>query len=162
FKYPEKPLKNSVPTNYIKRLLGLPGEIMAIFFGRIFHVPAPEPGQPPYFNDLANPEIDPNHLWRKELGMHENENKELFAAGKFTIVRKTPDVMMAMRRIVYDNDFPAKDLAGPAWQRWHPTQDSGWTAARDHGFDHQGGPKDEVDWLRYRHIVRPMNGEDPP
>src|SRR5207248_2528651 len=114
------------------------------------------------FNDLANPEIDPNHLWRKELGMHENENKELFAAGKFTIVRKTPDVMMAMRRIVYDNDFPAKDLAGPAWQRWHPTQDSGWTAARDHGFDHQGGPKDEVDWLRYRHIVRPMNGEDPP
>src|SRR5205823_5315748 len=24
FKYPDKPLKNSVPTNYIKRLLGLP------------------------------------------------------------------------------------------------------------------------------------------
>ena len=42
FKYPKEPLnKNNVPTNYIKRLLGLPGEILAIFFGRLFRIPAP-------------------------------------------------------------------------------------------------------------------------
>jgi signal peptidase I len=162
FKYPREPLEKNVPKNYIKRLLGLPGEILAIFFGRIFHIPAPEPGQPPYFNDPANPEIDPNNLWKKDVGMHENEGKELFAAGKFSIVRKTPHVMMAMRRIVYDNDFPAKDLQSPAWQRWHPTQGSGWTAATDHGFANQGASRDSVDWLRYRHILRPMNGEDLP
>ena len=36
FKYPKEPLKNQVPTNYIKRLLGLPGELLAILFGRIY------------------------------------------------------------------------------------------------------------------------------
>src|SRR5262249_51770396 len=36
FKFPEKPIKNHVPTNYIKRLLGLPGEIIAFFFGRLY------------------------------------------------------------------------------------------------------------------------------
>jgi signal peptidase I len=153
FKFPQGPLEKNVPKNYIKRLLGLPGEILAILFGRIFRVPAPEPGQPPYFNDQANPEIDANNLWKRPY-QHENEGRALFDAGKFEIVRKTPEVMMAMRRIVYDNDFPAKDLQGPAWQRWHPTQGSGWAAASAHAFAHQGGARDSVDWLRYRHILR--------
>jgi hypothetical protein len=162
FKYPREPLEKNVPKNYIKRLLGLPGEILAIFFGRLFRMPAPEPGQPPYFNDLANPEIDPNSLWKKDVGLHDNENRNLFADGKFEIIRKPPAVMMAMRRIVYDNDFPAKDLPGPGWERWRPMQDSGWTATKDHGFTHQGGAKDAVDWLRYRHILRPSDGQEPP
>jgi signal peptidase I len=70
--------------------------------------------------------------------------------------------MMAMRRIVYDNDFPAKDLQGPAWQRWHPTQGSGWSAAKGHAFAHEGAAKDAVDWLRYRHILRPPDGREHP
>ena len=36
FKYPDRPIENGTPKNYIKRLLGLPGEILAIFFGRLF------------------------------------------------------------------------------------------------------------------------------
>src|SRR5437899_2526602 len=36
FKYPKQPIENGTPKNYIKRLLGLPGEILAIFFGRLY------------------------------------------------------------------------------------------------------------------------------
>ncbi len=64
--------------------------------------------------------------------------------------------MLAMRRIVYDNDFPAKDLSGAAWERWLPTDDSGWKADKSHGFAYQATAKDDVDWLRYRHILRPV------
>jgi signal peptidase I len=162
FKFPQKPLENNVPKSYIKRLLGLPGEILAIFFGRLYHIPAPEPGKAPYFNDLAGKDIDPNNLWKKDVGLHDNESNALFDAGKFDIIRKPPDVMMAMRRIVYDNDFPAKDLTGPSWQRWHPSQGSGWTPDKDHGFTHAGVAQDSVDWLRYRHILRPPDSRDPP
>jgi signal peptidase I len=163
FKYPERPLKNNVPTNYIKRLLGLPGEILAIFFGQLYRVPAPEPGEPPYFVD-AGKDIDPNDLWNSQF-MHDsveelNERFNKGHFGKFEIIRKPPEVQMALRRIVYDNDYPASDLTKPGWQRWHPGQGSGWTADKDNGFVHQGAGKDAVDWLRYQHILRPMdNGE---
>src|SRR5580693_9101628 len=36
FKYPRQPVENGTPKNYIKRLLGLPGEILAIFFGQLY------------------------------------------------------------------------------------------------------------------------------
>ncbi len=159
FKYPKEPVANNVPTNYIKRLLGLPGEILAIFFGQLFHMPAPGPGQPPYFSDIENPEVNPNNLWR-DAYLHKNESQSLFDAGKFEIIRKPPDVMLALRRIVYDNDFPAKDLQGPAWDRWQPAQGSGWAPTAGgtdvHGFLHEGKAKEGVDWLRYRHILRSM------
>src|ERR1700738_4207919 len=90
--------------------------------------------------------------------MHENESKKLFEEGKFRILRKPPSTMMALRRIVYDNDFPAKDL-GPAWQRWQPAKDSGWKSDKGTGFAHEtSAKKDQVDWLRYRHILRPTPG----
>lgn len=167
FKFPKTPLKKNVPLNYIKRLLGLPGEILAIFLGRLYRVPAPNPGEPPHFDDRANPEIDPKDLW-KEQYRHVNENVDWFDAGKFEIIRKPPQVMMALRRIVYDNDFPATDLKGEAWQRWRPKEGSGWTADKAQGFNHSGAKqpakngaaaKDAVDWLRYRHILRPMHDE---
>ena len=162
FKYPKEPLEKNVPKNYIKRLLGLPGEILAIFFGRLFRMPAPEPGQPPYFNDLADQKIDPNNLWQREIGLHENQSNKLFDAGKFEIIRKPPEVIMAERRIVYDNDFPAKDLLGANWQRWHAPSGSGWTADKAHGFSHQGDTAEAVDWLRYRHILRPTDPREAP
>ena len=36
FKFPERPVEKHTPKNYIKRLLGLPGEIIGIFFGRLY------------------------------------------------------------------------------------------------------------------------------
>jgi signal peptidase I len=157
FKYPNEPVNKltHVPTNYIKRLLGLPGELIAIFFGRLFHIPAPPAGSVPYYDDLAQVDADPNSLWQKT---HDSDNIKQFDAGDFQILRKPPAVMLAMRRIVYDNDFPAKDLTGPAWERWLPAEGSGWKADTGRGFNFQVAAKDQVDWLRYRHILRPQEG----
>ena len=33
----DTPMDDNTPKNYIKRLLGLPGELIAIFFGRLYH-----------------------------------------------------------------------------------------------------------------------------
>jgi signal peptidase I len=160
FKYPVKPLEKNIPKNYIKRLLGLPGEILAIFFGRLYRMPAPPPGAPPYYDDSDK---DPLTLWEAPGGFHSNDerSKALFNAGKFEIIRKPPDVLLAMRRIVYDNDFPAKDLTGSAWQRWQPAADSAWKSGKEHSFACQAATKDNVDWLRYRHILRPNQGDPP-
>src|SRR5262245_27443287 len=164
FKYPIGPIEKNVPKNYIKRLLGLPGEILAIFFGRIFRMPAPEPGKPPYFDDVNELGIDPLNLWHAKFLRSDDERcRKWFDEGKFQIVRKTPDVMLAMRRIVYDNDFPAKDLTGPAWQRWKPVEaNTSWSDDKANGFINTGASKDKVDrdnvdWLHYHHILRPGN-----
>ena len=95
-------------------------------------------------------------MWKFSVGVHDNESIDRFNAGDFKIVRKPPEVMLAMRRIVYDNDFPAKDLPGPTWERWLPKEGSDWKIDKNHGFSHQAPAQDAVDWLRYRHVVRPM------
>src|SRR5436190_5390268 len=60
FKYPREPMKANVPTNYIKRLMGLPGEILAIFFGQIFRL-TPPPGEAvPFLDD----KVAPLALWK--------------------------------------------------------------------------------------------------
>src|ERR1700722_14451235 len=66
FKYPVTPVKNGTPTNYIKRLLGLPGELLAIFFGRVYHS---TPAQPP-FDDS---EVHLNDRWKVSC-MHQRES----------------------------------------------------------------------------------------
>src|SRR5262249_9555687 len=150
FKYPETPVINGAARNYIKRLLGLPGEILAILFGQLFYLPAPADPTRPYFDDLAGlteaqKQVVSKRLWIKQwhwsgeggsgpnwivspqeremLGNFDYENADfthanaeaslrLFHEGKFKPIRKTPEVMLAMRRIVFDNDFQPKDLQG--------------------------------------------------
>jgi signal peptidase I len=163
FKYPVEPLKKGVPTNYIKRLLGLPGQLLAIFFGQLFFFDPEEEGVPPPFNDLANPEVDQKDLWRSEY-MHVDRSpmREWFMEGKFHIVRKPPDVMMALRRIVYDNDYQASDL-GRAWKRWAPSPTSSWKASDDfRNFSHAGGKGENIDWLRYQNLIPPGDRPEPP
>jgi signal peptidase I len=155
FKYPKEPLKKQVPTNYIKRLLGLPGELLAIFFGRIYRCDD-EPSR-----DLRR-ELDdtgrianPLDLWEKEhLHLGDERAKKLFQDGKFKILVKPPATMLAMRRLVYDNDHQAKDLQDVLPPRWVP-ENGGWAPDQGTGFLHNGQPAGEVSWLRYQHIVRP-------
>lgn len=152
FKYPREPVRGGIARNYIKRLLGLPGEILAIFFGQLFRIPAPPGDAPPYYVDDA-PE---NELWEFPY-MHKDDEKSRawFQAGKFEPVRKSPEIMLAMRRPVYNNDFPARDLIGKVPPRWQPAEESGWTADQSHGFRHDGTslPNQDFAWLRYRHLV---------
>jgi signal peptidase I len=161
FRYPKTPMENGTPKNYIKRLLGLPGELLAILFGRLYRssVPAQSP----------NPEMDreaqPNDLWQEQY-LHSRlgspatnpEDRAYWETHKFEIVRKPLDTLLAMRRLVYDNDFPAKDLQQAGFPaRWAPAgEPSNWVPDEPHGFRNDGrGAK--VDWLRYRHILRPRS-----
>ena len=77
-------MDKNTPKNYIKRLLGLPGEILAIFFGRVLS-PAPENGQP-FYDDAKDAKANPLELWQKQY-MHTNHKKsrDWFDEGKFTI-----------------------------------------------------------------------------
>lgn len=157
FKYPKGPVENGTPKNYIKRLLGLPGQILAIFFGQLYFW-QPEPGEPAPYDDVNDPQVDRRDLWQSRY-MHIDDEKstKLFnSAGKFQIVRKPADVMLALRRIVYDNDFPAADLRGKLPARWDPKAGSSWSAHNDHrDFSHAGVKGKDIDWLRYQHILRP-------
>ncbi len=156
FKYPTAPVSRNVPTNYIKRLMGLPGEILAIFFGRIF-VWTPAEGQAPLFND---DKVHPNDLWRKEYRhVDDPKARDLFEKGEFRIVRKPARVMLATRRIVFDNDFQPQDLRHfERYVRWHPDTKSGWKVENNTGLTHVGGGEGSIDWIRYRHVTRPEDG----
>jgi signal peptidase I len=180
FKFPDRPVENNTPKNYIKRLLGLPGEILAFFFGRL-HRWAPQPGEAPPYDDKQDG-VDPL-LLRTHRFMHEDDElaRKWFEEGKFEIVRKTPDIMMALRRNVYSNDHQAKDMA--AFPRWQHAKTSTWKGDGKTGFIHTDpGSKDAakidadkndaakngadknaadqagIDWLRYQHLVRPLDG----
>lgn len=153
FKYPKKPMDDNVPTNYIKRLMGLPGEIIAIFFGQIFRMQPPPGGVP----DL--PEVtDGRKLWEHDNQpgrMFHEQVKDWFAEGKFEIVRKPPEVMLAMRRIVNDNNYQAADLKHLA-SRWEPAKAAEWKMAGDRkSFTFNSKDDAKVEWLTYQNLMRP-------
>jgi signal peptidase I len=152
------PQKNYVPMNYIKRLIGLPGETIAIYGGKLYRL-GPDKG--PHFDDAERARTDPElaaNLWQLKYA-HQNDAvlNELWEAGHFQIIRKRPDTILSMRRPVYDNDHPASDLPR-SFDRWRGGQDSGWEATEKNGFRNAGGEGD-VRWLRYRHLLRKDGGQ---
>src|SRR5262249_10603809 len=124
------PFKDHVPLNYIKRLLGLPGETIAIYQGKIY-ILSPDGAREfkiEYPDDLQRdglPRAGEELLERKlELGrkpfMHKDDERAVALFNKekalpladntgFKILCRPPEVLLAMRRIVYDNDHPATD-----------------------------------------------------
>lgn len=161
FKYPRQPMKGNTPTNYIKRLLGLPGELLAIFFGRVYRW-TPQPGDEPPFNDEHVKASDRwqsenLHIGQKNQWLIDGDDHHDGKARGFEILRKPPHVMLAMRRIVYDNDYQAADLKGRL-DRWVPHAKSEWKASTDKTFSFESKDADRVDWLRYQHLLRPDAG----
>src|SRR5262249_32623449 len=116
FKYPgdasfplSGPHKNHVPMNYIKRLIGLPGETIAIRGGKLSSL-SPDKGL--HYDDYEKAKSDPEMmalLWQKDPYMHRNdpEAQQRFSQDRFQIVRKSPENILAMMRLVYDNDHPS-------------------------------------------------------
>lgn len=155
FKYPREPQKNESPTNYIKRLIGLPGETVAIYYGKLYVM---APGDGARYDDHDIPAGD---RWNSQFQvMHENEASALLKQGdaRFVIVRKPPEKILAMRRIVYDNDHPARDLTEPRFARWLPATSTEWKLVEGRAFHHTG-PGGGLGWLRYRHLLRGRPGE---
>jgi signal peptidase I len=220
FKYPGDehfprtgPFRDGVPMNYIKRLIGLPGETIAIHNGDLYVLEAPSAkriaeamaeyknpddwhkalldrdGHIAYFDLERVPEADreeyAKQLWEKEH-MHvqvatyseakkayvaqtpEHDALDLFDDGKFQIIRKSPENILKMRRIVYDNDHPAKDLLGVQPPRWADRgANGGWQAttetslgATHYNFKLNAPSDDAVHWLGYRHLLRDDKMED--
>jgi signal peptidase I len=175
FKFPEKPMENGTPKNYIKRLIGLPGEIIAIFFGQLYSflatssVPSGIDERDwkhfldPNFSDAlpgenghdAPAKIDPKDFWKREnVRSNHPVARQLFEAGQFKILRKPPPVALALSRPVYDNNHQAGDLKGVIPPRWAPRAGSDWKAESDHGFVSDGSIGG-TSWLHYRHLQRP-------
>jgi signal peptidase I len=153
FKYPEEPQRNTVPMNYIKRLKGLPGETIVIHYGKLYVLKGLT------YDDSRVP---PGDLWQSKF-MHKDDERalELFHQGKADILRKSPREMLAVRRLVNDNDFQAKDLVGKVEPRWAAVGTAGsWTPdkveePRAFEYDSRGGK--DVSWLRYRHLIPDVN-----
>ncbi len=143
--------------NFIKRLVGLPGETILIHNGDLYVLP-PDKGLQ-YPDDLKEAAattgggVDPaRRLWEPRF-LHKNDPQALqrFADHEFQIIRKPPETILAMRRIVYDNDHPAKDLHAV---RWSDRDKSGaWKADDAHGF-RLAASDDKVHWLGYQNLLR--------
>jgi signal peptidase I len=189
FKYPVAPQQGYTPTNYIKRLVGKPGETIAIKAGKLYvlapgilptytkenevqlelnqdqipHLPVtlnsqeaalPEDEQQKVLHDKLTKKIEadlPDLLWHR-IHMHINDSNavDLFNEGKFQIIRKPPQQILSMMRLVYDNDHPPSDLNGPQYERWRDANGT-WTAS-GRGFSGKGAAG-ATNWLRYQHLI---------
>jgi signal peptidase I len=114
--------------NYIKRLVGLPGETLRIFQG---------------------------DLLVGAVGATAEED--------FTITRKPPEKVLAVRQLVHDTDYDPAELYAAGWPlRWRatsPTGADGWqtdsqiegaTVRQRYSVDRTHGGEA---WLRYRHMT---------
>jgi signal peptidase I len=242
FKFPEEAQRDYVPMNYIKRLIGLPGETIGILNGDIYIAEDIPYEQFEYLSRSADGQkvtvkladaqgnfgepvsllvADEAHLMvtrdqelrgldslqpgdkgviaRQKNGpviglqvydklplrrqTHRNYPiaerllKEEPADGRepvFKILRKPPAKVLALRRIVYDNNHQAKDLLErklpPRWaaekdkpglttQDYQQKRDLAaavqvpWISDSKFGFQHKADVGNEIDWLRYRHLL---------
>jgi signal peptidase I len=238
FKFPEEPQRDFVPMNYIKRLIGLPGETIGIKNGDIYigknipyehfkveerasadrhikvriELPQGDFGEPIILpvdeNALITRDQEGIHVPLEELKpgergviarervgnewvitglqvydelplrrqMHRNYPiaEKLLRTNDpaFQILRKPPSKVLALRRIVYDNNHQAKDLLEKRVPpRWAPEKDGpgidtqqyqlkrdrapkdAWIPDGKFGFQHKGNQGEETDWLRYRHLI---------
>jgi signal peptidase I len=139
------PYRSNVPMNYIKRLIGKPGETIAIHNGKVF-VLSPDKGlrYPDYEEAKGNPD-QMAQLWQKRY-MHVNDAGALakWNDGQFQIIRKDPDTLQAMMRLVFDNDHPGRGQP----ERWNGEAD-GWKP-EGRGFRADAGS--DLRWLHYSHL----------
>jgi signal peptidase I len=150
FKYPKEPQQRQTPMNYIKRLCGLPEETIAIFNGDLYVL---KPGSLDWSNH-PQPTQEKDRWEDRFTYTNDPEAEKLFFEGAFEILRKSPDEMMAMRRIVYDNDHQAKDLVGRVRPRWQA--ENGWLANDDRTptvFRQTGDSGPQTSWLRYQNLI---------
>jgi signal peptidase I len=123
---------------------------------------------------------------RRRMMRDHKDVLELFSKGSdcFHILRKPPDKILALLRPVYDNDHQAKDLPRSAYQRWAPESDEAtpstatdllayvakrrqaeqdratWKADQDGKSFSIERSGNEIAWLRYRNLLRPLREEE--
>jgi signal peptidase I len=150
FKYPKEPQQNFEQMNYIKRLVGLPGETMGIWGGDLYRL---GPDGSPSYDDSG---LDVKDRWQSPAGTHRDDAVEMLrrAESPFEIVRKPPAQILAMRRIVFDNDHHPKDRKAPEFSRWAAEENSQWNPDGAHGFRAGGPATGKPSFLRFRNVLR--------
>jgi signal peptidase I len=130
---------------YVARLVGLPGETIAIYAGDLYVWPASRGLTfPPVEEGDDGPPGGP--VRQKAMHVDAPEARDRWRKGEFQIIRKSPAQILAMRSLVYDADHPPSDL-GLQGLRW---SGDGWQGAGP-DFRHAGAG---LSWLRYRHLLR--------
>ena len=136
-------------TNFIKRLAGLPNEVLVILDGDVYSVPSDDLSE----NALA--ELDRLRHQKYELRTQQrkghlgrlstNVAEEL--DHKLTIARKTAEAQEALWFLVYNHDYPPQ-TPDPYQPRWEPAYgaDSGWdTESRRVRFEDRGLERDHIE-----------------
>jgi hypothetical protein len=146
FKFPREPFEPNEQTtmNYIKRLVGLEGETIAVYGGDLYVAKDID-----YSGQILP--ANPNDAWKSEYTYPSAYvAMKAFEQGKFELIRKTPDQIVAVRRPVFDLDEQPSVLSGAKKTRWFPHQNdsTGWEM-RPAGFVHRG---EKEGWVRYQHI----------
>jgi signal peptidase I len=130
FKFPE-----DAKTNYIKRLVGLPGE----------HVYIGDPGRG----------MPPGGTGDIYISTDGGKTRQIAR-------KETPEKLLAMLQDVHDNDYvPARLLENgwPArWQAAEPSPVAGWKAENGTREFVCDGEQGRELWLRYRHLLPPSPG----
>jgi len=137
---------------FTKRLIGLPGETIAIKGGDLYVL---RPDQGLQYDD-NEPTADEPGGSAAEAPNHADDPEALrrFEKGQFELLRKSPEQILTLRHIVYDND--RADENQPA--RWE--HDDGWIAGDEHSFESAAANSAEKTfWLRYRHILADHDGK---
>jgi signal peptidase I len=178
FKFPEEPLEDYSPKNYIKRLIGMPDQTIGIWYGNIYVAQKADLIKKGVSFEVLEDEKD--LPLRRQMHKNTRQAVDLLEAGDpvFQIMRKPPDKQLALERPVYDNDHPAKDLVEahfpPRWaaeaddanapeEAWKAgyqrkrqraqEQDTPWKPDDAHGFVFGGSAASKKWWLRYRNLI---------
>ncbi len=136
-------------TNFIKRLAGLPNEVLRIIDGDVYTVPTSE------LSAETFEELDQIRHEKYELrtGVRRGRLRPVPAKvlreldEKMRIARKTPAAQQALWRRVYDHDFPPQTTK-PNQPRWEAPRDStsGWDASsRRIRFEDRGAEADYIE-----------------
>jgi len=137
-------------TNFIKRMVGLPNEVLMIVDGDVYTVPVEELSE----ETVATLDEIRHEKYELRAGLQSRSRltrvpdsvlDEL--AEKMSITRKTPQAQEPLWLRVYDHDFPPqkRDSDQPNWLA-NRNSASGWTAiGRRMRFEDKGLPNDYVE-----------------
>jgi signal peptidase I len=137
-------------TNFIKRLAGLPNEVLMIVDGDVYTVPVGELSSDTVeaLDAVRHEKFELREGILKQPRLSDVPNDVLEELDeKMAIARKTPEAQQPLWFLVYDNDLPPQTADGHQ-PTWIPSRgaSSGWNASgRRFTFEDQAVPDDYIE-----------------